>query len=98
MMKLIKYRCKLAEQQAERDQKNEFVSRQSLHNRVGRINDGLYDLFPPRKAMRDRKERQRLDTLARNEKRLRCTYLKAKRRGCKEEWYLKLCEKADEIK
>lgn len=41
VMKLIKYRCKLAEQQAERDQKNEFVSRQSLHNRVGRINDGL---------------------------------------------------------
>lgn len=98
VMKLIKYRCKLAEQQAERDQKNEFVSRQSLHNRVGRINDGLYDLFPPRKRWCGiGRERQRLDTLARNEKRLRCTYLKAKRRGCKEEWYLKLCEKADEI-
>ena len=79
VMKLIKYRCKLAEQQAERDQKNEFVSRQSLHNRVGRINDGLYDLFPPRKRWCGiGRERQRLDTLARNEKRLRCTPVRDK--------------------
>lgn len=98
MMKLIKYRCKLAERQAERDQKNEFISRQSLNNRGGKINDELYECFPPRKRWCGiGRERQRLDTLARNEKRLRCTYLKAKRKRSKEQWYVKLCQKADKI-
>lgn len=98
VMKLIKYRCKLAERQAERDQKNEFISRQSLNNRGGKINDELYECFPPRKRWCGiGRERQRLDTLARNEKRLRCTYLKAKRKRSKEQWYVKLCQKADKI-
>ena len=98
VMKLIKYRCKLAERQAERDQKNEFVSRQSLNNRGGKINDELYECFPPRNRWCGiGRERQRLDTLARNEKRLRCTYLKAKRKRSKEQWYVKLCQKADKI-
>lgn len=30
VMKLIKYRCKLAKKQADKDQKNEFISRESL--------------------------------------------------------------------
>ncbi len=98
VMKLIKYRCKLAERQAERDQKNEFISRQSLNNRGGKINDELYECFPPRNRWCGiGRERQRLDTLARNEKRLRCTYLKAKRKRSKEQWYVKLCQKADKI-
>lgn len=98
VMKLIKYRCKLAERQAERDQKNEFISRQSLNNRGGKLNDELCECFPPRKCWCGiGRERQRLDTLARNEKRLRCTYLKAKRKRCKEQWYVKLCQKADKI-
>ena len=50
VMKLIKYRCKLAERQAERDQKNEFISRQSLNNRGGKLNDELCECFPPRKC------------------------------------------------
>lgn len=45
VMKLIKYRCKLAERQAERDQKNEFISRQSLNNRGGKLNDELCEWY-----------------------------------------------------
>lgn len=98
VFKLIKYRCKLAEKRADKDQKNEFISRQSL-NGCGTIKDDNLDgLFPPRKQWCGiGKGREKIDTVARNEKRLKYTYLKAKKVQSKDEWYVKLCARADEI-
>lgn len=100
VMKLIKYRCKLADKQAVKDQKNEFISRDFFKKTGNRVKDKdyLYELFPPRKRWcRLGKVRVNLDTAARNERKLKYTYLKAKKRACKESWYLNLCAKADNI-
>ncbi|TYK37831.1 reverse transcriptase domain-containing protein [Bacteroides pyogenes] len=98
VMKLIKYRCKLADKQSEKDRKNEFISRQSLSRCGNTKRDSLYELFPPRKQWCGiGKIRENLDSVARNERKLKYTYLKAKKCNSKEEWYLKLCTKADEI-
>lgn len=100
VMKLIKYRCKLADKQAVKDQKNEFISRDFFKKTGNRVKDKdyLYEMFPPRKRWcRLGKVRVNLDTAARNERKLKYTYLKAKKRACKESWYLNLCAKADNI-
>lgn len=100
VMKLIKYRCKLADKQAVKDQQNEFISRESLNKHGNRVKDkdGLYELFPPRKQWCGiGKNREKLDTAARNERKLKNTYFKAKKNHSQESWYLKLCAKADSI-
>lgn len=100
VMKLIKYRCKLAKKQADKDQKNEFISRESL-KKNGKNTNGkneLYGLFPPRKQWCGiGKVREKLDTVARNERKLKYTYLKAKESHSQENWYVQLCAKADAI-
>ena len=96
---LIKERCKLADKQAEADQRNEFVCRADVKLRGNRrLEMKIYKMFPPRREWcglgRIRKE---LDSVKRNELKLWRTYLKAKRKNCKEEWYVGLCEYADRI-
>lgn len=99
VMKLIKYRCKLAEKRAEKDQKNEFISRQSLLRKNGNVvKDWSCEVFPPRRQWCGiGKGREGLDTTARNERRLKYTYLKAKKNCSQDDWYLNLCKKADKI-
>ena len=99
VMKLIKYRCQLADVQSENDQKNEFVSCSDLQKTKVHRRNGLYSLFPSRKywCHIGTKGRAMLDTVSRNELRLKYTYLKAKKNKCQDEWYLRLCRKADAI-
>ena len=99
VMKFIKYRCRLADFQSKANQKTEFVSKDSIQKRKRKINNELYDMFPSRKHWCNIGELKRdsLDTAARNERRLKLTYLKAKKNNCQEAWYLLLCKKADEV-
>lgn len=98
VMKLIKQRCKLANQQSIIEQKREFIKKTSLKFRKD-VRNEIYNLFPPRKKWHqiEPKKRYNLDSVARNELRLKRTYQWAKRKGCDEDWYINLCQKADEI-
>lgn len=99
IMMFIKYRCRLAEYQSKANQKTEFVGKDSILRRKIKRHNELYDMFPSRKqwCTIGEKNRDRLDTAARNERRLKLTYLKAKKNHCQEPWYLLLCKKADEV-
>lgn len=99
IMTLIKERCKLADKQAEIDQRDEFVSRADVKIRGNmHLTMNIYKMFPPRRKWCGiGKIRKELDSVKRNELKLRRTYLKAKRTNCKEEWYVRLCEYADRI-
>lgn len=101
-MKLIKTRCRLAEKQKELDQKESFIHPSSLVSMVKTTSQGsqfIYSLFPPRKqwVSLGMKDRYLMDSSARNEQRLKYTYLKAKAQGCTEQWYVQLCDYADRI-
>jgi len=99
VMKFIKYRCRLADFQSKANQKTEFLSKYSILKRKRIRNNELYDMFPSRKHWCNIGESNRnlLDTAARNERRLKLTYLKAKKNNCQDTWYLLLCKKADEV-
>lgn len=98
VMKLIKQRCKLADQQSNLDHKREFINKASLPPKKN-VRNEIYNLFPPRKKWHQigPEERYNLDSVARNEFRLKRTYQWAKKKGCNEDWYINLCQKADEI-
>lgn len=99
VMKFIKYRCRLADFQSKANQKTEFLSKDSILKRKRIRHNELYDMFPSRKHWCNIGEsnRNHLDTAARNERRLKLTYLKAKKNNCQDTWYLLLCKKADEV-
>jgi len=99
VMKFIKYRCRLADFQSKANQKTEFLSKDSILKRKRIRHNELYDMFPSRKHWCNIGESNRnlLDTAARNERRLKLTYLKAKKNNCQDTWYLLLCKKADEV-
>lgn len=101
VMKLIKERCKFADRQTDKDQKNEFISRWDLPKRPQKKSEfetSIYSLFPPRKKWCHLgKKRIKLDSISRNELKLKYTYLTSKKKNCTENWYLRLCEKADGI-
>lgn len=99
VMTLIKERCKLADKQAEINQHEEFLSRQCVKTKGNRyLERDIYKMFPPRREWCSLgKRRQQLDSVKRNEYRLKYTYLQAKRVKCEENWYLKLCEYADKV-
>lgn len=97
---LIKERCKLADKQSSIDQKNEFITRRGVSNKRNKfITNNIYSIFPPRAKWCNIGEsvRTKLNSIKRNELRLKYTYLKAKKRKCKDEWYIKLCNYADYI-
>lgn len=107
VMKLIKQRCKYADSQAELDQKKLFIHRSCLRrplneNKLSKSKQErkeIYSLFPPRSKWLSisRDERMDADSVKRNELRLKKTYLYAKRTKSKDEWYVRLCQKADFI-
>lgn len=98
---LIKERCKLADKQSRIDQKNEFITRRGIPNKGNSfISNSIYNIFPPRAkwcSIGNPEQRIKLNSIERNELRLKYTYLKAKKRKCKDEWYIKLCNYADYI-
>lgn len=98
---LIKERCKLADKQSRIDQKNEFITRRGIPNKGNSfISNSIYNIFPPRAkwcSIGNTEQRIKLNSIERNELRLKYTYLKAKKRKCKDEWYIKLCNYADYI-
>lgn len=97
-MELIKERCKLADRQARIDQKNEFIIRRDARRKGSKHANAIYQMFPPRREWCSiGKRRQRLDSVKRNELKLKCTYWKAKRRKSKAEWFARLCIYADSI-
>lgn len=81
VMIFIKYRCKLADCKSKENQKREFLNTDSLSKRKKAKRNELYDMFPSRKHWCNIGEinRNALDTSARNERRLKLTYLKAKK-------------------
>ena len=100
VVKLIKERCKLADAQAVRDQKYEFIDRWHLNANTKRSEHekNIRSMFPPRKQWCGiGKERRCLDTSSRNQLRLKNTYLKAKKKDSTENWYKKLCDYADSV-
>ena len=102
VMKLIKLRCQMADKKSVLEQKKEFVDRADLNPRKWvkkNSKNEIYNLFPPRSQWAGIGSigRYNLDSVARNERRLKWTYLKAKKRGCIQEWYMSLCQKADDI-
>lgn len=100
VMKLIKERCKLADAQSVRDQKDEFINRWELKgkHKASCHEKLIRSLFPPRKLWCGiGKERRNLDTSSRNQLRLKKTYLKAKKQNSTENWYKKLCDYADGV-
>ena len=100
VMKLIKERCKLADAQSVRDQKDEFTNRWDLKgkHKPSSHEKLIRSLFPPRKLWCGiGKERRNLDTSSRNLLRLKNTYLKAKKNGSTANWYKELCVYADGI-
>lgn len=100
VMKLIKERCKLADAQAVKDQKNEFIDRWNLNANTKRseYEESIRAMFPPRKQWCGiGKKRRCLDTGSRNQLRLKKTYLKAKKNGSTATWYKELCDYADGI-
>ena len=107
VMKLIKQRCKYADSQAELDQRKLFIHRSCLRrslneNKLSKSKQErkeIYSLFPPRSKWLSisRDERMDADSVKRNELRLKKTYLYAKRTKSKDEWYVRLCQKADFI-
>lgn len=99
VMEFIKYRCRLADFQSKANQNTEFLSKDSILKRKRIRHNELYDMFPSRKHWCNIGESNRnlLDTAARNERRLKLTYLKAKKNNCQDTWYLLLCKKADEV-
>lgn len=99
IMAIVKERCRLADKQADIDQRNEFVCRVDVGKRENKhLAMNIYKIFPPRREWCGiGKMRKELDSVKRNELKLRYTYLKAKRKNCKEEWYVRLCEYADRI-
>lgn len=100
VMKLIKERCKLADKQSDRDQKDEFINRWDLkaHPKPSDTERDIRSLFPPRKRWCGLgKKRVNLDAVSRNLLRLKYTYFKAKENGSTELWYEKLCDFADGI-
>lgn len=99
VMMLIKYRCKLADCKSKDNQKREFLNPDSLSKRKKAKRNELYDMFPSRKHWCNigEKNRNALDTSVRNERRLKLTYLKAKKNNSQEDWYLLLCKKADAV-
>ena len=96
-MKLIKLRCKSADLQKEQDQIREFIHPSCLPKSPKKVR--VNSLFPPRRKWvgLGMKERYLMDSVARNERRLKYTYLKAKAQGCTEDWYVCLCQYADSI-
>ena len=90
---LIKERCKLADKQSRIDQKNEFITRRGIPNKGNSfISNSIYNIFPPRAkwcSIGNTEQRIKLNSIERNELRLKYTYLKAKKRKCKDEWYIK---------
>lgn len=99
VMIFIKYRCKLADCKSKENQKREFLNTDSLSKRKKAKRNELYDMFPSRKHWCNIGEinRNALDTSARNERRLKLTYLKAKKNNSQKDWYLLLCKKADAV-
>lgn len=100
VMKLIKERCKLADAQSVRDQKDEFINRWELKgkHKASCHEKLIRSLFPPRKLWCGiGKERRNLDTSSRNQLRLKNTYLKAKKNGSTANWYKELCDYADSV-
>lgn len=100
VLKLIKERCKLADAQSNRGQKDEFINRWELKSKhkPSCLEKLIRSLFPPRKLWCGiGKERRNLDTGSRNQLRLKNTYLKAKKSGSTAIWYKKLCDYADVI-
>lgn len=97
VMKLIKSRCKSADRKKEQDQVREFIHPSCLSRKPKK--DKINDLFPPRKKWvgLGMKDRYLMDSMARNERRLKYTYLKAKAQDCREDWYVRLCQYADSI-
>lgn len=74
VMKLIKERCKLADAQAVKDQKNEFIDRWNLNANTKRseYEESIRAMFPPRKQWCGiGKKRRCLDTGSRNQLRLK---------------------------
>lgn len=103
--KLIRQRCKYADQQAGRMQTIGFVNFAKVPKNLQADflsrnieMDLIYSMFPPRKKWcRIGEGRVSLDSTKRNEKRLYYTYVKAKRQNSTEEWYLKLSMYAENI-
>jgi hypothetical protein len=96
--RLIKLRCKLADQKAQEIQLRNFVSLSSASEGPRSLERFIYSLFPPRSRWCHLgKARQNLDSVQRNKKKLFYTYIKAKRNTCKDEWYLNLCRESDKI-
>lgn len=100
VMKIIKARCKIAEQRADRQQKSDFVVNYRGHRKpVDNDKDiEICSLFPPRnKWCHIGRARIAMDSMQRNALRLKYTYLKAARHGSTEQWYVNLCKYADDI-
>lgn len=100
VMKLIKERCKLADAQSVRDQKDEFINRWELKgkHKASCHEKLIRSLFPPRNLWCGiGKKRRNLDTSSRNQLRLKNTYLKAKKNGSTANWYKELCDYADSV-
>ena len=100
VMKIIKARCKIAEQRADRQQKSDFVVNHREHRKpVDNDKDiEICSLFPPRnKWCNIGRARTSMDSMQRNALRLKYTYLKAARHGSTEQWYVNLCKYADDI-
>ncbi len=99
VMKLIKERCKLADKQADKDHYNSYISRWCVRQKGNNfLDNSLYEIFPPRREWCGLgRKRMELDSVKRNELKLKYTYLNAKRKNCHDEWFLKLCDYADSI-
>lgn len=98
--RLIKVRCKLADNKADTKQLLDFVKfeeRQKTEN-LSKTDKFIYSLFPPRsKWCHLGRQRQDIDSIKRNERKLYYTYRKAVQLGSNEKWYLTLCNEADYI-
>lgn len=104
---LVRKRCKYADKQADIAQRSEFIiypkninSETSNTSVTKRQSDKIiiYSLFPARsKWCHLGRSRTQMDSVKRNETKLYNTYLSAKKQNSTEQWYVDLCNFADQI-